>query len=365
MIQTNNNISVLQSQINQDDLKELEDRAYKVLPHVYIYNENRKPIGMIAYTEETRPELTYEEFIEQLDFYRDNEDTEGINRRARELERIEKGINLAVDVADFPEPDWLVEGFIVKNGLTMLYGDSGTGKTTLCLYLADSMRKGKALFGLECKQGTVIFVENDESGDLLKSHRDKVGLPERLLVASPDTNIVWDGSNKKFTEDFQNLLYYYVPDVVVVDSYTSLGIPDITRPESSLVLDELRRLAERYHCGMIIIHHTNLSGTQMGSSLHRAKMDSMVCLSKISESRILLTQEKIRGSKFPPKVINFNQDTLEMTDANMTLKEQVKELKAVGMRDDEILSNTPKSKRDTVRRYLRESPKSARLPATS
>ena len=149
--------------------------------------------------------------------------------------------------------------------------------------------------------------------------------------------------------------------MVVIDAYASLGIPDITRPESALVLDELRRLAERRHCGMVIIHHINKSGEQMGSSLHRAKMDSMVCLSKMSESRILLTQEKIRGSKFPPKVINFNQDTLEMRDANMSLKQQALELAAMGIPDAEIPDRFPKRHRDSVRRYLRDEGVKARI----
>lgn len=359
MVQVNSSTSVAQGQINQDGLKELEDKAFQVLPHVYIYDDDRQPIGIIADTDETGPELTYEEFVYQLDLYCELENADRIIRLARELERIEKGINLAVDVADFPEPAWLVEGFIVRNGLTMLYGDSGTGKTTLCLYLADCMRKGKDFFGLKCEQGIVLFIENDESGELLKSHRDKVGLHERLLVAN--TDVVWEANNKKFNNEFEELLYYYTPDIVVIDAYTALGIPDITRPESALVLDELRRLAEHHHCGMVIIHHISKSGEQMGSSLHRAKMDSMVCLSKMSESRILLTQEKIRGSKFPPKVINFNQDTLEMKDAGLSLKQQVLELAAKGISDNEIPDRFPKQHRDSVRRYLRDEGVKARI----
>jgi RecA-family ATPase len=197
----------------------------------------------------------------------------------------------------------------------------------------------------------VLIVENDESAELLRSHRDKVGLPDRLLVAN--TDVIWDADGKKFNKEFGELLYYYMPDVVIIDAYTSLGIPDITRPESALVLDELRRLAKSHTCAIVVIHHTNLRGEQMGSNLHRVKMDSMVCLSKVSENRVMLTQDKIRGSKFQPKVITFNQDTLEMKDANMSLKQQVQELQGIGLTTDEIVGKFPKSQRDTVKRYLR------------
>jgi len=351
--------TILKQESKHNWIQEIDDKALKLLPHCCVYNDKREVIGWIDWSATDRPEWSYEEFDYELDHYCELESERGIKALAkrlkrieREQERIEKRINLACDVSEFPEPDWLVEGFIVRKGLTLLYGDSGTGKTTLCLYLADSMQRGKDFFGLECEQGEVLFVENDESAELLKSHRDKVGLPERLLVAN--TDISWDAGNRRFNEKFGELLYYYIPDVVVIDAYTSLGIPDITRPESALVLDELRRLAEEYHCAMVIIHHTNKAGEQMGSSLHRAKMDSMVCLRKISEDRIELTQEKIRGRKFQPKVINFNRDTLEMTDANMSLKQQVLELASLGIPNNEIVAKFPKEYRDSVRRYLRQ-----------
>jgi len=348
----NNNIPQELSQINPDYLNELEDKAFQVLPHLCIYDENREVKGMIAYTEETRPELAYEEFIEQLDFYRENEDTKAIISLDRELERIDKGINLAVDVSEFPEPDWLVEGFVVRKGLNLLYGDSGTGKTTLCLYVADRMQKGKDLFGLECKQGKVLFVENDESGELLKSHRDKVGLPERLLVAN--TDVIWNVGDKKFNKEFSEMLYYYIPDVVVIDAYTSLGIPDITRPESALVLDELRRLAKTYNCAMIIVHHTNLSGEQMGSNLHRAKMDSIMNLSKLSDDKITLNQDKIRGAKITDKIIDFNQNTLEMKEGKMSLRQAVYDLIYQGVKRYDLKAKFPQSKRATIDRYARD-----------
>ena len=148
--------------------------------------------------------------------------------------------------------------------------------------MADAIQQGKDLFGLKCKQGKIIFVENDEPHQLLKSHRDIVGLPKYLDVATID--VVWDANNKKFNKEFRDLLYYHNPDVVVIDAYTSLGIPDITRPESGLVLDELRRLATEFECAFVIIHHVNKSGEQIGSSLHKAKLDSMVLLVNVNNT---------------------------------------------------------------------------------
>ena len=324
----------------------MDDKAFRLLPHVYLYDQQRQPVGRVDYPDD--PGWTYEEFQWELDIHCANEDDRAILKLGRELERIERGINLVMDVSEFPEPDWIVEGLVVRNGLTFLYGDAGSGKTTLCLYLVDAIQHGKDLFGLKCKQGKVIFIENDESPELLRSHRDKVRLPVKLPVASVD--IVWDAGNKKFNKEFGDLLYYENPDVVIIDAYTSLGIPDITRPESGLVLDELRRLARKNECAFVIIHHVNKSGEQIGSSLHKAKMDSMVSLVNIKNT-VTLTQEKVRGTKFNQKLINFDPQTLKMTDAKISLKDKVQELKAQGFKLKEIQSKFQSAKKDTIRRY--------------
>lgn len=333
--------------INQTYLKELDDKAFRLLPQVYVYDNQRQIIGQVDWDED--PGWTYEDFKWALDIHCENEADRAILKLSRELERIDKRVNLVADVSEFPEPDWIVEGIVVRNGLTLLYGDAGSGKTTLGLYLIDAVQQGKDLFGLKCKQGKGIFIENDESPELLRSHRDKIGLPARLPVANVE--IVWDAGNKRFNKELGDLLHYHNPDVVILDSYTSLGIPDITRPESGLVLDELRRLARMNECAFVIIHHVNKSGEQIGSSLHKAKMDSMVSLVNIKNT-VTLTQEKVRGTKFGEKLIDFDPVTLKMTDAKMTLKDKVKQLKAQGLTLNEIQLKVPTAKRDTIRKYF-------------
>jgi len=333
--------------VNPAYYAELKEKAFRLLPHEYKYDNQGQVIGQVSYDE--YPGWTYEECKWALDIHFENEDERAILKLARQLERREEGISLVADVSEFPEPDWIVEGLVVRNGLSFLYGDSGAGKTTLCLYLVDAVQQGKEFFGLKCKQGKVIFIENDEPVELLRSHRDIVGLPFPLRVVTVE--ITWDANKKKFNKEFEDVLYYESPDVMIIDAYTSLGIPDITRPESGQVLDELRRLARKNECAFVVIHHVNKSGEQIGSSLHKAKMDSMVSLVNVN-NMVTLTQEKVRGTKFDHKVIKFDPITLRMTDAKISLKDQVKQLRAQGLTLKEIQSKFPSQKRDTIRRYF-------------
>ncbi|MFC2027826.1 AAA family ATPase, partial [Chloroflexota bacterium] len=48
-----------------------------------------------------------------------------------------------VDINNVPEPDWIVNGLVVREGLTLLYADAGVGKTTMMLFMTDCLQKGK------------------------------------------------------------------------------------------------------------------------------------------------------------------------------------------------------------------------------
>jgi hypothetical protein len=116
--------------------KELDEKAFKLLPHIYIYDAQRKVIGIIDYPDD--PGWTYERFCVALDVYIQEDNQGAIKQLGRELEKIENGIgSLVTEVGDFKEPEWLVEGVVVRKGLTIIYGDSGGGKTTFTLYMTD------------------------------------------------------------------------------------------------------------------------------------------------------------------------------------------------------------------------------------
>jgi len=254
------------------------------------------------------------------------------------------------DVREATEPDWIVPGIAVRNNTTLLYGDAGVGKTTFYLHLADALMNGSEFAGIRCEKCKPLIVCQDEDHSLLKSHWATMGKTGPLPVAKKD--IVWD--KKDFNEDFEMTLRAYKPDVVFIDSYTSLGIPDITRPESGSVFDATNRLAREHSCAIILIHHTNLSGEQMGSSLHRAKVSSMVSIVASSDNHIVLTQEKVRGSHFEPIVIRFNRENLSMDREEGSLREQVWRLLDQNVPANTIIEQFPNRRKATVTRYVRE-----------
>jgi hypothetical protein len=209
---------------------------------------------------------------------------------------------------------------------------------------------GSEFAGIQCGRCKPLIICQDEDHSLLKNHWATMGKTGLLPVAKKD--IIWD--KKDFNEDFEMTLKAYKPDVVFIDSYTSLGIPDITRPESGLVFDAMNRKARDHCCAIILIHHTNLSGEQMGSSLHRAKVSSMVSIIKSDEDHIVITQEKVRGSHFDSIVIRFNRENLAMEREQGSLREQIWRLLDQGVDANTIKGKFPNRKRETIQRYIRD-----------
>lgn len=268
-----------------------------------------------------------------------------------------------VDMDNIPRPDWLVEGVVVRKGLTLIYAPSSMGKTTLCLYLIDALQTGKSFFSRGCKQATVLIAEQDASLPMLKSHWQRIGIPEKLFAVG--VPLKWNNLKCAFMPELRNLLYTCRPDVLIIDSYTSLGIGDINHPSASLVFDELRICCQDFDCAFIIVHHTRKDGGQMGSNLNIAKVDSVISLHSRRGTkqeklykRITAEQEKLRAEYCEDIELDFDLATFKMTlvTATETTRERVARLKAEGKTDEEVVELTTdlNVKLDTIKRYCRE-----------
>jgi RecA-family ATPase len=277
--------------------------------------------------------------------------------------------NDIIDIDNVPEPDWLVEGIVVRQGLTLIYGESQVGKTTFCLYLIDALQTGNRFFGRKCTKSKVLLAEQDQSPPLLRSQKQKLGRPEKLGVIKDE--LKWDNKSKVFDAKLDNILKVYRPDVVIIDAYTSLGIEDINHPSASLTFDGLRIFSKRYNCAFVLTHHTTKGGVQMGSNLNTAKMDSVIALERNKEGKsregelkesggllaIMAKQEKLKADSCEDIDLIFNTNTLQMTQPKST-KQHVKELKAQGKTVEKVIEllklDGADVTRETIKRYYRE-----------
>ena len=98
----------------------------------------------------------------------------------------------SLDLSKISGMDWLVEGFIPDNDLTLLWGNAGSGKTTAALAGGSSVLQGTGL--LDHNQpapiGSVLFIASDSGAAPLKAAMQDLGMA--------DLPEVQDGPQKRF-----------------------------------------------------------------------------------------------------------------------------------------------------------------------
>jgi RecA-family ATPase len=87
-------------------------------------------------------------------------------------------------LADRPtvEPDFLLDPFILKQGITLIWAATSTGKSPLTWYMAHAIGTGTHFFGLPCKQARVLYMELDTP---------EVGIVPRIKKIPPAANVWW------------------------------------------------------------------------------------------------------------------------------------------------------------------------------
>ena len=73
-------------------------------------------------------------------------------------------------VGEIEPASWIIEGIALEQGLNIIYGDKGVGKTTLSMQILNAMKVKKKLFGLETKPVNAFIVEQDEPPRIFRNH---------------------------------------------------------------------------------------------------------------------------------------------------------------------------------------------------
>jgi hypothetical protein len=247
----------------------------------------------------------------------------------------------AISTAEAELPDWLISGLVLRNGLTLFYGDAGSYKTTLTIYMGYSLMTGTEFFGIPIDGShKVLYVEQDESISMLKDQVQKIGFPEDMFVCCK-LPVLWNGKN--FNQEFFHSLEALKPDVVFIDSLTNLGIEDIARPPAILCVDALRRIANKQHLSFVLLHHENLQGRPLGLRLIIGRIDSeiQISVSRVgNEDKITLVQGKVRGQHLDPMFFKANRGTLRIErELNMTIARRVQQMHEQGLDRTAILEH--------------------------
>jgi archaellum biogenesis ATPase FlaH len=160
--------------------------------------------------------------------------------------------------------DWLIEGILQRQGIMVVAGKQGVGKTQLTIQALIHMALGKpflgwkidsprrvALMSMEMSSAEVKHFQKEMNHIL--SPEDKRLLQENFFIIPVGHSILFDDSaDKKKIEQF---IQQYHPEVIAVDSLSKTTMGSLEESAVKNVLDFADHLRMDYDCSLIFIHH--------------------------------------------------------------------------------------------------------------
>jgi DNA repair protein RadA/Sms len=164
------------------------------------------------------------------------------------VERIETGL-----------VDLVFGGGIVVTSVTLLGGEPGAGKTTLCLQLA-------SIFTTKFKphNGIVLYIANEQDGSEIRS------TAERLILPNAD-NIYIVNAMGGVDFDIADLLLQYKPCLVILDSLTKWSGDDPAL--AVFIAQRLKEYAVKLKCPMIAISQVTKDDDYAGLNKLKHEVD--------------------------------------------------------------------------------------------
>ena len=252
-----------------------------------------------------------------------------------ELEK-EEAITLTELFSDnVKDVEWQIDRVLPKEGLLILGGRQGIGKTFLALDLCIELAKGGGswLGRFAVNPGSALYIDEENGASLLKQ-RLKAMLKSKGIVKVPEGLHLciehnYKIDNEKSVEKLKRKLEKYTPSVVVLDSLRRLhSRNENDSGEVAFLFDVLKKLARTYHCSFVILDHERKSSNYTpegtvepssddlrGSNDKGAAADAVVSI-KEKKGELYLYHTKVRYAKpFLPVLVQIEDDEANKTIA--------------------------------------------------
>jgi hypothetical protein len=206
---------------------------------------------------------------------------------------------------------WLVKSWVPESGLSMIYGDSGTGKSFLAIDLACCIATGRDWHGHKVSGAgkSVVYLAGEGNFGLrarVKAWHEANGRPDglqRLLISNRAIDL---DSGPQAAADVLRAIKAMVDEStgvawILLDTLNAhMGGDENSAKDARAILSAGSVVGRAYGCSVTFVHHTGLAASQRarGSSAFRAAMDYAILLTA-DDSEINLSVTKAKDSEPP------------------------------------------------------------------
>jgi hypothetical protein len=197
-----------------------------------------------------------------------------------------------IDVLEHTDDlEWVFEKWLHSQGLMIISGAPGVGKTQFCLNLMYAFSVGERFLGFELPQKKSLFMSLEMDVRELKYvlKKQAVGY-SNVLEGSKNLSIIdVPGSLLQYEELFERVK----PDIVFTDSLLELADGDLGNgPELLQLTRWMKRMRRKYNFALIMIHHNRKANTGNKKPNRLEDLFGGVILNKQIDTALVLWQDE-------------------------------------------------------------------------
>jgi hypothetical protein len=204
------------------------------------------------------------------------------------------------DMRDLPPVEYAIDGFVVSRGLSLLYGNSGIGKTFVALDMALSIASGMPWMGRETRHGRVLFVETEGAFGL--AERNESWQLRHGAAINPDIGYVLEPVNlldPKQVNEFIRGVQAFQPYQIFLDPLARLmeGGDENSGVDMGKSIGAMRRIATETGAGVLLVHHQgkNASKKERGHSSLGGALDIRMRVTRNGDTiKVLVDKDRDR-----------------------------------------------------------------------
>jgi hypothetical protein len=194
------------------------------------------------------------------------------DERARQMGA---SVSLAL-LAESPPQEWIVDGLVSSDALTVLGGEPGGGKTFAAMGFGIAVATGRPFAGRRVVGGRVLLVLLEGSGGDLHRRIDQLARGMGTSIAELQGRLDVDRTPLRVDDPasvarLSALVRDHGYRLVAIDNLTEIRAGAAQNSENdatamSAALRPLAELAHEHRCGVLVLHHLGASGRLRGSS---------------------------------------------------------------------------------------------------
>lgn len=188
--------------------------------------------------------------------------------RARKADEMQALLMSSADLAQIPNPVWLVKNIFETSSVNWIFGPPGGGKTFVALDIAAHVSLGRPWCGKDTRQGKVVYV----AAEGISGFKLRVAAWERHHGVTLDDMLFYPESIQTMSEGvikngleesdkfkvFREVMRRVQPAMIILDTQArvTVAMNENSNQDASVFVEVMENLRTETEAAVVLVHHT-------------------------------------------------------------------------------------------------------------